>query len=48
MIFFEVKAVIEEHYGGVSSFTGMSTRRCHEAERELGSGRKVREIMGML
>ena len=44
LLFFEVKAVIEEHY---ERYVNPPLSR--EAERELGEWKgKVREIMGML
>lgn len=41
LLFFEVKAVIEEHYERRIEFTGMSTRRCHGRRNvNWGSGRE--------
>lgn len=41
LLFFEVKAVIEEHYERRIEFTGMSIRRCHGRRNvNWGSGKE--------
>ena len=49
-LFFEVKAVIEEHYERrIEFYRYVNPPLSREAERELGEWKgKVREIMGML
>lgn len=50
LLFFEVKAVIEEHYERrIEFYRYVNPPLSREAERELGEWKgKVREIMGML
>ena len=50
ILFFEVKAVIEEHYERrIEFYRYVNPPLSREAERELGEWKgKVREIMGML
>ena len=50
LLFFEVKAVIEEHYERrIEFYRYVNPPLSREAERELGEWKgRVREIMGML
>ena len=50
LLFFEVKAVIEEHYERrIEFYRYVNPPLSREAERELGEWKgKVREIMGMV
>ena len=48
LLFFEVKAVIEEHYESIEFYRYVNPPLSREAERELGEWKgKVREIMRM-